>query len=214
MDVSIYRLRQRDILALCVLGLLLLGVLMVQSAAMNVTGQVRWQWTERGLRHALFAAAALATFCLAGRIDYAPLARRTNRLWKSPPLWAVAIAAVSCFLVLIPHIGISVNGARRWLPLGIMQIQPSELAKWAVVIYLAWWLTNRPVDLHNFWKGFIPTLAPIGVLCLLIVIQDFGTAALIALCALTMLLTGKIKLWHLAVVIPPVLAVAFWFVAH
>src|SRR3954468_17730753 len=178
MEVSIYRLRQKDILALCVMGLLLLGVLMVQSAAMNVTGQVRWQWTERGVRHAMFAAAALATFFLAGRFDYSHLTLRERTFYKSPALWAVAIACVTCFLVLIPHIGISVNGARRWLPLGVMQVQPSELAKWAVVLFLSWWLTTRPVDLGKFWKGFIPTLAPIGVLCLLIVIQDFGTAAL------------------------------------
>src|SRR4051812_41288974 len=127
MDVSIYRLKHRDILALCVIGLLLLGVLMVQSAAMNVTGQVRWQWTERGMRHAFFALAAIATFYIVGKFDYAPLAKRTTKLWQSPALWAVAVAAVTCFLVLIPHIGMSVNGARRWLPLGVTQVQPSEL---------------------------------------------------------------------------------------
>jgi len=64
MDVSIYRLRHRDILALCVIALVLLGVLMVQSAAMNVTGQVKWQWTERGTRHAMFALVALFTFII------------------------------------------------------------------------------------------------------------------------------------------------------
>src|SRR4051794_36262720 len=55
MDVSIYRLRQRDILALCVMSLLLLGIVMVQSASMNVTGKLGWGWTDFGLRHAMFA---------------------------------------------------------------------------------------------------------------------------------------------------------------
>src|SRR5690242_11692002 len=55
MDVSIYRLRQRDILALCVMGLLLLGIVMVQSASMSVTGKLGWGWTDFGLRHAMFA---------------------------------------------------------------------------------------------------------------------------------------------------------------
>jgi hypothetical protein len=48
MDVSIYRLRQRDILALCVMGLLLLGIVMVQSASMSVTGKLGWGWTDFG----------------------------------------------------------------------------------------------------------------------------------------------------------------------
>lgn len=214
LDVSIYRLRHRDILALCVLALVLLGVIMVQSAAMNVTGKVGWHWTERGTRHALFALVAVATFFVTGRIDYSLLSRRA-RVWVlSPVFWMLAIAGFTCFVVLIPHIGLEVNGARRWLPLGFTQVQPSELAKWAVVVFLAWWLTHRPVDLSKFWTGFIPTLVPIGALCLLILIQDFGTAALIAMCTLTMLLVGKIKWWHIAVILPPVLAAAYWSVAH
>jgi cell division protein FtsW len=70
------------------------------------------------------------------------------------------------------------------------------------------------VDLLKFWTGFLLTLVPVGALCLLIVIQDFGTAALIAMCSLTMLLVGKVKLRHLLLVIPPALAAAYWFVAH
>jgi cell division protein FtsW len=197
-----------------VFALLLLGVVMVQSAAMNVTGVVGWHWTERGTRHALFAAVALVTFAVVGRIDYSILGRQPSAWWKSPVLWGLLIAGATCAAVLVPHIGIEVNGARRWLPLGITQVQPSELAKWAVVIFLAWWLTHRPVNLDKFWTGFLPTLLPVGALCLLIVIQDFGTAALIAMCSLTMLLVGRVKLKHLLIVLPPVVAVAYWFVAH
>jgi cell division protein FtsW len=213
MDVSIYRLRHRDILALCVLALVLLGVVMVQSAAMNVTGQVRWSWTERGTRHALFAIVAIVAFFLVGRFDYAPLGQQARSRFFHPILWALIIATATCLLVLIPRVGIEVNGARRWLPLGVMQIQPSELAKWGVVLFLAWWLTNKPHILEKFWTGFVPTLVPVAVLCLLIVIQDFGTAVLIAMCALTMLLACRAKWWHLAVVIPPALGAACVFVA-
>src|SRR4029078_8770204 len=55
---------------------------------------------------------------------------------------------------------------------------------------------------------------PVGAICLLIVIQDFGTAALIGLCALTMLLAGRVKLWHLAVIILPAPVAAGWFIMH
>jgi hypothetical protein len=65
-------------------------------------------------------------------------------------------------LVLVPHVGISKNGARRWLPMGFTQLQPSELAKWAVVLFLAWWMTRRNVDTRKFLRGFVPTLVPVG----------------------------------------------------
>src|SRR6188472_3447765 len=108
---------------------------------MHVTGVVGWSWTDRGVRHAMFAAVALVSFLVVGRIDYQHLLHGTHTVLRNPILWIVAIAAATCLLVLVPHIGMEVNGARRWLPLGICQVQPSELAKWAVVIFLAWWLS-------------------------------------------------------------------------
>src|SRR5262249_49462997 len=144
MDVSIYRLRLQDILTLCVLGLLMLGVLMVQSAASSVSNNVGWEMTERGAKHLVYAMVAIVTFFVVGHIDYSILGRKTKSLLRSPILWMVGVAAFTCLIVLIPHIGLEVNGARRWLPLGFVQVQPSELAKWAVVLFLAWWLSNRP----------------------------------------------------------------------
>ena len=214
MDDSIYRLRHRDILAFCVLALVFLGVIMVQSAAMTVSSEPGWRWTARGTRHAVYAVAAVFTFFVVGSVDYTRLNRRSARLWSNPIAWMTAAAAFCCAIVLIPHVGMEVNGARRWLPLGPIQVQPSELGKWAIVLFLSWWLTHRPLNLDRFVTGFIPTLIPVGVICLLVVIQDFGTAALIGLCAVTMLVAGRVKWWHLALVIPPALGAAFWFVHH
>lgn len=214
MDVSIYRLRHRDILTICVMALLGLGVIMVQSASMNVTGKIGWSWSDRGLKHLLFAGVALATFFIVGHIDYKRLISRRNEIRRQPIVYMLAIAAFACLIVLVPGIGLEVNYSRRWLPLGPLQVQPSEIAKWGVVVFLAWWLTAQPVDLNKFFRGFLLTLVPVGLLCLLIVIQDFGTAALIGLCAVTMLIVGRVKWWHLAIVIPPALAIATWFVMH
>jgi cell division protein FtsW len=218
LDPSIFRLGPSDVLALCVVCLLLLGAVMVQSAAMNVTGAIGWGWTDRGTRHVLFAAAALLTFFITSNIDYSIINRRYRpglvALCRQPILWFLAISCLMCLAVLIPHVGISVNGARRWLPLGICQVQPSELAKWAVVLYLSWFLTHRPLNISDFWHGLIPMSLPVAAICLLIVIQDFGTAALIALCAITLMLIGGIRLKHIAIVLPPVLAIACWFIAH
>lgn len=214
MGVSIYRLRPSDLLTLCVLSLLALGVLMVESAGMRVTGNIKWSWNDVGTKQAMFAVVSAFAFLIVGRLDYAKLLRPTRNLLAQPVIWLLAISAFLCLIVLVPHIGLAVNGARRWLPLGIVQLQPSELGKWAAVIYLAYWLTEQPVDLDKFFKGFVITLVPVVLVALLIVIQDFGTAALIAICSLAMLVVGKIKWWHLAIVIPPALAAATWFITH
>jgi cell division protein FtsW len=271
MDSSIYRMGHRDILALCVLALLALGVVMVQSASsvveaprdiVHVKGQpdtdqpfdyalegtvkktpdgyelvegngrvqrfaeddvlsveqrtdAVWQWSPRGTKHITYAAFAVLTFFLVGQINYERLKPVGIRAaWRAPAIWGLAVAIALCALVLVPIPGVTkaVNGARRWVMLGPIQVQPSELAKWATVLFLAWWLSARPLNLDRFWKGFVPTLIPIGVLCLLVVIEDFGTAALIGMCALTMLLAGRVKGWHLAVVVPPALLAAFAFI--
>ena len=211
MNPSIYRLRLQDILVLCVLCLLFLGVIMVQSAAMNLTGSAEWHWTQRGTMHVIFAAIGLVTFFAVGHIDYDLLAR--GKGVRVPVLWMLAIAVFTCVIVLVPGIGREVNGARRWLPLGFTQVQPSELAKWGVILFVAWWLAKTPVNVRNF-IGFIITLVPVGAVCLLVVIEDFGTAALIGLSTLMLLVAGRVKIWHLAITVPPALAAGAWFVMH
>src|SRR5436190_8133398 len=216
---SIYRLRLQDILTICVLGLLCLGILMVQSAAMNVGGAdilVRnplMHWTDRGAKHLLYAGLALVTFFAVGHLNFEKLAARKNTIAFA----AIAVAMLTCILVLVPHIGTSVKGARRWLPLGFTQVQPSELAKWAVVIFLAATLSNENRKSQIANRKLIPLLLillPVAAICLLVVIEDFGTAFLIALCALAILLVARIKLWHLALLAPPAIAAGVWFVTH
>jgi cell division protein FtsW len=214
MEVSIYRVRHRDLLTLCVLALLCLGTVMVQSASTTLSGEVKWGWSQRGTRNLAYAVGAFLAYLAVGHLDYASLARRAAAPWRSPVLWLIAAAGASCVAVLVKGIGKEINGARRWILLGPVQIQPSELAKWSVVVFLAWWLARPPVDLNKFFKGFIPTVMPIGVICLFVVIEDFGTAALIGLCTVMMLLAGRARLRHLAVVLPPALGAAYWFVRH
>jgi cell division protein FtsW len=211
MQPSIYRLRLQDILTACVLALLFLGVIMVQSAAMSVRGQTGWRLNDPGARHMLFAAIALVAFLVVGRLDYSRLGK--NASWRSPIPWMLALAAAACVIVLLPGVGKLVGGARRWLPLGFTQVQPSELGKWAVVLFLAWFLANRPVNIERL-HGLVLMLIPVGAVCLLVVIEDFGSAALIGVFALTMCLAGRAKLWHLALLIPLAAAAGAWFILH
>ena len=202
MHPSIFRLRLQDILMLCVLGLLFLGVLMVQSAAMRVSGDLHWHWNKDGLKHVIYASIALLTFFLVGRMDYRSLGKW--RGLRSPVAWFLLIALIACVVVLLPHVGKKVGGARRWLPLGFsqVQVQPSELGKWSVVVFLAWWLAARRVKIERL-HGLLLAMLPVGVISVLIVKEDFGTAVLIGLCAFAVCLAGGARLWTLALMIPP-----------
>ena len=220
MDASIDRLRLRQILAICVLALLTFGVVMVQSASMRVTSHdasahpAGWHWSPEGSKQLLFVGISILTFFVIGRIDYSRLSRPDSSWLRSPILWAFLIAAASCVLVFVPGIGARINGAQRWLKLGPMNVQPSELAKWAVVLFLAHALAQRRFPVERLFRGLIPVLIPVGILCLLVVKEDFGTAALIALAALVMLLAGGAKLRHLLLLSFPAIAAAAFFVLH
>jgi cell division protein FtsW len=213
MEATIYRLRHRDILALCVLSLLAIGAIMVQSASSGITGNLKWQWSILGAKHLRFVVASAITFLIVGRFDYSWLARNRSSILRSPILWALLIAIVLCTAVLIPGVGVQINGARRWIRVGPVQLQPSELAKWATVLFLAYGLTFKPPG-DRFVRGFMPMVIPVAVLCLLVVIKDFGTAALIAVCAFTMLLAGQARLRHLMIVLLPAVLGGGWFILH
>lgn len=213
MEASIYRLRLRDLLVLCVLSLLLLGVLMVQSASTRVSGELGWDWTSSGLKHMVMASLALVAFFVVGFCDYRKLVKNTTVSIRNPICWLWVIAVVLCVLTNIPGIGKTVNGARRWIGAGPVQLQPSELAKWAVVLMLAWILAYHE-NIRTSFAKFFKVCVFVGVPCLLVVIQDFGTAALIGLTAILIMMVGRVRWWHLAVVFPPILATGFWFVYH
>lgn len=186
----------------------------VESAPtiLTVTRPGLWRWTQLGSKQLLYVALAAGLYFVVGRIDYRRLARFDGPLIASPVFWILVVATAACVAVLIPGIGTAINGARRWIKLGPIQVQPSELAKWGAVIFTAWWLTRPRTDMQKFVGGFMPVIAAVGILCLLVVIQDFGTAALIGMCILTMLLAGRVKLWHISIILIPAVAGAIWFI--
>src|SRR6185437_12156110 len=99
MDASIYRMKYRDILTLCVIALLALGVIMVQSASMRVTNNLDWHWTRAGKQQLWLSLVALGVYFAVGRVDYRILAR--GSFWKNPGLWLAVLAAVLCAMVLV-----------------------------------------------------------------------------------------------------------------
>ena len=179
-------LRLGHVIALCALALLTLGVVMVNSASMGVKivtpGQpapavitpesIMFSRSTVYMALALGAmgvAATLPVRRLAGALE-AKVAGASNgsvsRWGGLMPIGIAAIAMVAlCAMVYLPIVGREINGSHRWV--GIpgtgkgtegLTMQPSELAKWGMVILLAWYATSRAAVMHRFWTGLIPAL--------------------------------------------------------
>jgi cell division protein FtsW len=194
-------------LILTTLALAALGVVMVHSALGSVA-RVPAAWYERvDIRHTLFASVGMVVVLLAWRIDYR-LLQKGGRL---PVLATIllGLSIIACGLVYVPGIGYEKNGALRWIRMGPVGFQPSELLKIALVIYLAAWLTREKTDTRSLLRTFLPAMGIIGVGVGLVILQDFGTGLIIAVSAcLTMWLAG-VPLLYLVSLIPPA-GGAFW----
>lgn len=120
--------------------------------------------------------------------------------WRDPRV-VVAGLAVSCVLlvlVIIPGIGVSLNGSRRWLSIAGMSFQPSEVAKIASVLYLASTLSYRTKQVENLFRGIVPLFVVPGILFLLILEQpNLSTAGSIVIVAVLMMLLAGAKWGHL-----------------
>jgi cell division protein FtsW len=125
----------------------------------------------------------------------------------------LVVATVAMVLVLVPGIGSVRSGARRWLPLGPLTFQPSELAKFALVLYLARSLARRGERVREFWHGIVPHCLMVGLLAALCLLEpDFGTVALWGILLILMLFAAGARLAHLglfaAAAAPALVAIA------
>jgi cell division protein FtsW len=114
---------------------------------------------------------------------------------------AVLAAMIALALVLVPGIGAVRGGAQRWITFGGASLQPSEVAKLALVLYLAASLVRKADRMHAFVRGVVPHLLVGGAVAGLLVVEpDYGGAAVVGLLVAVMLLGGGARLWHLGVV--------------
>jgi cell division protein FtsW len=127
---------------------------------------------------------------------------------------ALALVVVMLIAVLIPGVGIVRGGARRWIGLGMMNLQPSEMAKLVAVLYLARSMVRKGPRLATFELGVVPHFIVIGVLAALVVVEpDFGTAALLGITLFAMLFTGGVRWRHLALPVLPIVPLAVYAIS-
>ena len=182
------------ILLTATLCLLAYGAVMVYSAS-SATTLLRGHGNGSGylLKFVLYGALGMVALRLLARDGVAKVHTITA------PLLFVSFALV--LAVHIPHVGVSVNGARRWIGPGPFQFQPSELLKLALVLYSATLIARRPQRVHDMRELAKPLLMVVGAACLLVFSQpDLGTAMVIAFTIGAMLIAGGIPMRKLAII--------------
>ncbi len=201
------RSRLADYIAMVIVFLMGLGAVMVFSAGANLGYEfdLKRFYAFPALRQIMFFPIAVIVLLVASAIDYRWL-RLRDRWWKSAPVWLVFVSIVLLGVVLIPQLGTEINQARRWLRLTIgpvsISFQPSELAKWSMVFALAAVCARSEPQVRRYWTWFVPLCGLIGLVCGLIVVEDFGTAAFVALISFVMLMIAGVRWWHMLTLVP------------
>ena len=178
------------ILVGAVLSLLAIGTVIVFSASADTAYQ-QFASPYYYLEHQLaWAVIGILVMAVAARIDY----WRYKRLIL--PLYVISVGLL--VLVLIPHIGININGARRWLGVGSLQVQPSELAKLAMIFMFAHLFSRHQDRLDDFWHGVVPHLLLASLIFILVLAEpDLGTTIAIAGTFFVMLFVAGLQKKHL-----------------
>ncbi len=182
------------VILVVVVALTAIGILMVYSSSAlrgylsqdadtfaTVGPQIQW------------ALLGIAAMLIMMRIDY--------RYLRLASVGFYIVAVVLLVLVFVPQLNIVVGGSARWLKLGpLPAIHPAEIAKLALVIYLAHWFAKHGTRIHGFWSGTVPFLIIVAPIAALVFKEpDLGTTMVIGLTAITMFFVAGANLVHLAV---------------
>ncbi len=187
-----------------VLALSAAGVLAVYSAVSFLAETKSGGDTERFLfRHLLRIGLALGMAGLFSLVDYRRLARGSK----------VALVGSLALLVAVQVLGAVTNGAQRWLELGPVSFQPSDLAKVALVLHVAVLLAKKQEYIGDLKRGFVPLLVWIAPTVLLIGMEDLSTAAVLSVTMGAMLFVGRVRVLHMAAVALAGLLLAVGFLA-
>ena len=179
-------------LAWAALILAALGLVMVYSASIATAESSRYAGHNPAwflIRHALFLALALAGALLVFLFP--------ARFWQQAAPWLFVGAVALLVVVLVPGLGREVNGARRWLALPLLNLQPSELVKLGVVLYAADYTVRKHAVLKSFRRGLLPMLAVMLLVSWLLLREpDFGALVVIAVSAFGILFLGGMNGRH------------------
>lgn len=171
--------------------LVCIGIVMIYSASSI------YAWERYGdsffflKRHIAFLLIGVLCAFVVMALDYSIL-----RKYAKPLLF---ISVFLLILVLVPHVGREVSGARRWFRFKFLSFQPSELANLAVIVYIADFIARKGNLIKSFWRGFVPPVCVLGAVALLILLQpDLGTTLSLAVVIFVMLFVGGARMSYLS----------------
>ncbi|WP_296359519.1 putative lipid II flippase FtsW [Ramlibacter sp.] len=185
-------------------ALLAWGLVMVYSASVAMPDNpkfARYAHTYFLSRHALFLVISFVAGLLAFQVPVAT--------WEKCAPWLFVLALLLLVTVLVPHVGKGVNGAKRWVGLGFMSFQPSELAKFATVLYAADYMVRKMDVKERFFRAVLPMAMAVAVVGVLLLAEpDMGAFMVIAVIAMGILFLGGVNA-RMFFLIAAVMLVAF-----
>jgi cell division protein FtsW len=181
-----------------------IGLVMVYSASIATAEAERFTGFRPGYfltRHAVYMMVGVGLGVALFRVPV--------WLWQRASPWLFIAGTGFLVLVLIPGVGREVNGARRWIPLGVAGFQPSELMKLLVVLYAADYTVRKAAFMDDFRKGFLPMFSVMTFIAALLLREpDFGALVVVTSIAMAILFLGGLN-WRLFAGLAGLLAVAF-----
>ena len=183
-----------------ILFLVGLGIVMVYSASSAIAFKKFGDDLYFIKKQALFSAAGFVILILFSHLPY--------RLYRPLVYPILLVACLFLAAIHIPGIGHSAGGSKRWLLISGISFQPSEFAKLALIIYLAYSLSRKGELMRDFYIGFVPHMLVLGLLsCMIITQPDFGTVVILGMITWVMLFLGGARLTHLLAlllaIVPP-----------
>ncbi len=183
-----------------------MGVVMIYSTS-AILAQEKFGDTT------LFLKKELMWFCV-GMVALFVCYKVPYQFWTKVSAILLLVAIACLVVVMIPGIGHQVGGARRWIKLGGFGFQPSELAKYALIAFLAHWVSNHQDQIKSFTQGFLPPICILGFTAGLILIQpDLGTTVALGSVGFVLLFVGGVRLRYLISLLITSLPVLYFFVA-
>jgi len=196
-------------LLLAILLLIVIGVVMVYSSSSVVAMTTYNDSAFFMKRQIMWAAFGLAVMAVMMRLDHRLLSD------QRVVIALVVVALVLLAATLAPGIGKMVNGARRWLRFGILSFQPSEFAKFALVVYISYYAEKKGARLRDFVNGLVPAYVLTAAFLIGVALQpDFGSAMTMAGVAGIMLFAGGANTLHLGGTLIAALPLVYAAVAH
>jgi len=176
------------------LALLGLGLVMIASSSSEIAAVNLGNTHYNTIRHLIYLAMGMIACGVTLMVPMADVQKYSGHL--------LLIAVVLLMLVLLPGIGREVNGAKRWIGVGLFNVQPSEVAKVAAVIFLAGYLVRRQQEVRASWKGFFkPLVVLLPIAGLLLLEPDFGATVVMLGAAAGMLFLGGVGLFRFGLMV-------------